>query len=106
MKEETESGIQAAICDYLAARRRCFWRSNNVPVFDRSSGRYRALPKHTPRGLPDIMVILNGAFIGLEVKRKGASQANDQRVFERTVTEAGGRYHVVHSIEDVQALGL
>jgi site-specific recombinase XerD len=50
-----ESAIQASICDYLAARRHFFFRSNNVSVFE--PRRLPGLPKHTPRGLADIIVV-------------------------------------------------
>lgn len=106
MKTETESNIQSAICEYLAAKRYFFWRSNNIPAFDWRSNQFRRLPKHTMRGLPDIIIIRQGRFIGLEVKRKGTKQSEHQVAFEKLCSEAGGAYHVVRSIEDVQAIGL
>jgi len=103
MAKETESGIQAAICEYLAYRRHFFFRCNNVPVFH--EGRFRALPKHTPRGLPDIILIEHGRFVGLEVKTKEGRQSPDQKEFERASKEAGASYYVVHSVDEVHALG-
>lgn len=105
MIEETESNIQRSICDYLKFRRHMFWRSNNIPAPLKGGG-FRRLPKHTPRGLPDIVVIKQGQFIGLEVKKPKGKQSPNQIEFEKNVTAAGGRYHVVHSIDEVQALGL
>lgn len=66
----------------------------------------RRLPKYTPRGLPDIIVVWGGMFIGLEVKTKIGKQSPDQKVFESLVKKHGGKYFVVRSIEDVQAIGL
>ena len=63
------------------------------------------MPKHPLRGVPDIILIRHGKFIGLEAKRPGQKQSPDQREFEARVTTAGGEYHVVHSIDDVQRLG-
>jgi hypothetical protein len=40
------------------------------------------------------------------VKREGGKQSPDQKEFERLCVAAGGEYHVVRSIDDVQALGL
>lgn len=83
-----------------------FWRSNNTPVFDKTHGAFRALPKHTMKGIPDIIVIKDGYFIGLEVKKKGGYQSPDQKEFERLCKENGAEYHVVRSIDEVAELGL
>lgn len=58
------------------------------------------------RGLPDIIVIKGGNFVGLEVKRPGAKQSLEQKEFEKRVKDEGGEYYVVHSIEEVQNIGL
>jgi hypothetical protein len=101
-----ESQIQAAICDYLAARRHFFFRSNNIPVFDKSRGAFRALPKHTPRGIADIIVVHVGRPYFLEVKRPSTYQQPEQKEFQKAAETAGALYAVVRSIDDVQALGL
>ena len=66
----------------------------------------RRLPKYTPKGLPDIIVIAGGLFFGLEVKKSDGRQSPDQKAFEKWVKDHGGRYHVVRSVEDVKAIGL
>jgi hypothetical protein len=96
-----ESEVQRAICDYLAYTGIFFWRSNNVPVFGKSGDgirRYRALPKYTPKGLPDIICIKNGHFIALEVKREGMKQTPDQKLMQNNIEENGGYYYVVYGI--------
>ena len=101
-----ETDIQAAICDYLALRRHFFFRSNNIPVFGKSRGAFRALPKHTPRGIADIIVVHIGQPYFLEVKRPGTYQRPEQKEFQKAAEAAGALYAVVRSIDDVQALGL
>jgi hypothetical protein len=54
----------------------------------------------------DIIVVKDGQFIGMEVKRLRTHQSHQQKGFECDVKAAGGHYHVVRSIEDVAALGL
>lgn len=66
----------------------------------------RRLPKYTPKGLPDIIVVAGGIFWGLEVKKKGSYQSKEQKEFEEWVRKHGGNYAVVRSVDDVQALGL
>lgn len=107
--KETESDIQTSICEYLELKQRCFFRVNNIPAFNRKEGggfTMRRLPKFTPRGLPDIIVVAGGIFYGLEVKTKIGKQSPEQKDFEKWVKQHGGKYHVVRSIEDVQEIGL
>lgn len=107
--KESESQIQNSICEYLEIKRRCFFRVNNIPAFNRSEGggiTMRRLPKFTPRGLPDIIVVAGGAFIGLEVKSAIGKQSPEQKIFQSHLESHGGKYYVVRSIEDVQKIGL
>lgn len=110
-----ESDVQNSICEYLETRRRCFFRLNNIPAFNRGVGgviTMRRLPKYTPKGLPDIVVVVGGLFYGLEVKKpdsvdsKKTYQSKDQKEFQALVEKHGGKYFVVRSIDDVQKIGL
>jgi hypothetical protein len=106
MKRTLESGIQAAICDYLAMRRVFFFRCNNQPIFDPKRGIFRSLPKHTPKGLSDIIAVKNGKAYFIEVKREDGKLSAEQIEFGKDVILAGAEYVVARSIEDVQRLGL
>ena len=64
------------------------------------------MPKHAMKGVPDIILIKDGTFFGLEAKRPGTKQSPNQLEFERRAKENGAQYHIVHSIDDVQELGL
>ena len=66
----------------------------------------RRLPKFQPKGIPDLIVVAGGLFFGLEVKTKIGRQSPEQKEFEANVKKHGGKYFVVRSIEDVQAIGL
>lgn len=99
-----ESDIQFSICEYLALRKVFFWRQNTVPVFHK--GEYRRMPAFSRNGVPDIIVVKDGQFIGLEVKTPKGRQSDVQKEFENELVAAGGVYNIVTSIEDVQALGL
>lgn len=109
--KDSEGDIQNAICEYLELRGRCFFRLNNIPAFNRGeAGKIimRKLPKYTPKGLPDIIVVVGGLFYALEVKKGNPKtyQSKDQKIFEALVKKHGGKYFVVRSIEDVQEIGL
>lgn len=109
LKKNSEGEIQNTICEYLDIKRRFFFRLNNIPAFNRSEGggvTMRRLPKFTPRGLPDIIVVAGGQFIALEVKSAIGKQSPDQKIIQSDIEKHGGKYFVVRSIEDVQAIGL
>jgi hypothetical protein len=105
-KPNIGSELVRALCDYLALKQHFFWRSNNVPVFDKARGVFRALPKYTMKGLPDIIVIKGGRFIGIEAKAGSGRMSPDQHEFARRVMIAGADYHVVRSLDDLIKLGL
>jgi hypothetical protein len=110
-KYDSESDIQRQICEWLNSCTFFFWRSNNIPVFG------RALPKYAPKGLPDICILWEGLFIGVEVKRPASEmrEPNGRRVrvgelsdfqatFGAKITMNDGEYHVVHSLEEAKAV--
>lgn len=55
-------------------------------------------------GAPDIVAVHRGRFIGIEVKKVGEKQSEDQKEFERNLVAAGGTYILAYCLEDV-ALG-
>ncbi len=105
-----ETEIQHTICEYLAIREKqkmlLYWRQNTGGVFDFKNQIHRALPKHAKKGIPDIIVIKKGQFIGLEVKSATGKQSPEQRIFEEHAKMHGGFYYVVRSLEEVKQLGL
>ena len=101
-----EKDIQLAICDYLALHKYFFWRQNTTSVYDPTNKRFRSMPKYSKNGVPDIILIKDGMFIGLEVKRPTGKISDSQKEFQDGVEKVGGQYHVVTCIEDVQRIGL
>lgn len=107
-KPPLEKDIQSSICDYLAARRHFFWRQNTAPTIQKSKKgwSFRKMPKHSLKGVADIILVHTGRPYFLEVKRPNTKQSADQVDFQQRAEKAGALYAVVRSIEDVQALGL
>lgn len=104
--KEKETDIQQAICKYLELKGHFFWRNNNTPVYEKKSGYYRPMPAFSKKGVPDIIVVKDGFFIGLEVKTKNGKQSAWQKYFERGLKEAGGEYYIVRDIDNVKEIGL
>lgn len=103
-----EKDIQREICEWLEDNKYFFWRSNNIPVFGRSRDggtmAFRRMSKYTPKGVPDILVVHNGDFIGLEVKRAKALLRPEQVAFGLKMYANGAYYRRVSSVEDVYSL--
>lgn len=102
LKKKLEKDIQREICDWLAIRGFFFWRQNTIPVYEK--GHFRALPKYTPRGLPDILILSNTKLIGLEVKVPDYWKFTvDQKAIKEKFLTNGGYYSVVTSLEEARA---
>jgi len=98
-----EKDIERSICDYLRIKGYFFWKQPSAGYFDptRKTFRKHASP-YVKCGVPDIIVVKEGQFIGLEVKSATGHQSLAQSDFERELRHAKGFYFLVRSIEDVQ----
>jgi penicillin-binding protein-related factor A (putative recombinase) len=97
-----EKTIQNAIEEYLTLKRHCFWRNNSGALPTKSGGFVR----FGSVGTPDICLVYKGQFFGLEVKQPKGKQSIGQKDFQKRLTDAGGIYRIVTSIDDVIAIGL
>jgi VRR-NUC domain len=102
----SETEIQSAICDYLSFKGYLFSRTNNAPIYDKTRGAFRSLPKYTRRGWPDICLIKGGIFCGIEVKAEKGRLSPEQEQLGHEIVANGGRYLVARSIDNIQAAGL
>jgi len=105
-KKELEGDVQRAICDYLAYRGYLFSRTNNVPTYDTGRKAFRALPKYTRRGWPDICLLSKGIFYAIEVKSSTGKLSPEQVELGKEIEANGGKYIVARSITDIQMQGL
>lgn len=62
--------------------------------------------RHALAGVPDIILIDKGIFVGLEVKTATGKQSAAQKSFDKRCEEAGGNYFIVRSIKDCEEIGL
>jgi len=108
--QPSEAQIERSICDYLRIKGFFFYKQPNSGFFSgkviNGSTMIGSFRKHSSpyvkRGVPDIMVVINGRIIGLEVKSPSGRQSQDQIDFQREWEKAGARYFLVRSIEDVE----
>ena len=65
-------------------------------------GAFRALPKYTRRGWPDICLIRASEFYGIEVKSETSKLSDEQKNLGTLIEKNGGHYIVARSIDDLQ----
>ena len=54
------------------------------------------------KGTPDLIVIVCGVLLGLELKTRVGRQSEDQKRVEAAWTEAGAYYRLARSVEDAR----
>ena len=103
MRSKIEHQIQCSIVQYL--------RLKKILVFAIANGGSRHpleavnLKKEGVRaGVSDLVVVMYGRIIFLEVKAPKGKQQPSQKEFEEEVKKRGFEYYVVRSIEDVQEI--
>jgi hypothetical protein len=62
----------------------------------------RSLPKWTPRGLPDINLIYNGQYIGIEVKSPSKGLTLHQIRLGKRIIQSGGVYIMCSSVDELK----
>ena len=92
-----ESQVLKQCLDFLAMRNIFFYRQN-TGAFKNSQGNFYRFGTH---GAPDLVVVVAGQYIGLEIKAKGRKQSEDQKAFERSLKKAGGEYLVIYDVADL-----
>lgn len=108
-KKKLEKEVQSEILEWLKEKGFFYWRMNNKPTYDRARKTFYSLPKHTPSGLPDIVVVYKSRFIVFEVKGQGRlnnSQKTQiaQREIRKKFEENGAEYYIVKDLLDVATL--
>lgn len=86
-----ESSIVGAIFKYLKPLPHSFWFKVHGGWFQRA-------------GLPDIVGVLNGRFVALEVKRPGNGPTELQTYTIEKLQAAGAVAEVVYSVEDTKVV--
>lgn len=95
-----EGKIQAAVLRYLLEQGVFAWRQNNLAVFDPKMNGYR---EHTGlKGVPDILSVINGQFVGWEIKTPRGKQSEHQFAFQKRLERNGGRYILVRSLDEAK----
>lgn len=97
-----EKDLQKSIIEYLSYRKDVYFVRNNsfAGNFLRKDGS-KGYIKNNKAGSPDILICYRGEFIGCEIKNEKGKMSELQEEAKKSLEEAGGRYIIVRSINDV-----
>jgi hypothetical protein len=95
-----EAEILRQVLDYLALHRYFHYRQNSGGMVKPYKGKSHFVRFGFP-GAPDVVVVHRGRYIGVEVKAQNNDQSQAQRNFQSGLEAAGGKYLLVHSIEEL-----
>ena len=100
-----EHDVQKAICNYLDIRKVCYWAVPNGGSRSKIEGA-KLKATGTKSGVPDITIVHDGLYYGLEVKKPSTSTpkgylSKNQKVMHEKIESAGGTVKTVYSVADV-----
>jgi hypothetical protein len=97
-----ESDVQRQILDYLALKRIFHYRQNSGAfAIPETASRARRFFRAGTLGAPDIICVIRGQYVGIEVKAPKGKMSEHQKAFQQALEAAGGRYVLAYSLEDV-----
>lgn len=97
-----ESEVQAAILDWLAWKKVFAYRNNSGAFAIPEEGNHqRRFFRAAVVGAPDIVCVIAGQYVGIEVKAPKGKQSDHQKAFQEQLEAAGGKYILAYSIDDV-----
>jgi hypothetical protein len=101
-QDEKEADVQRAILNYLALRGIFHYRNNSGAfVFPATATTARRFIKAGALGSPDIVCVIDGQYVGIEVKAPKGRQIDNQKKFQWQMEAAGGKYVLAYSLDDV-----
>ena len=101
----TEKQVQSAVITYLKYRPDVYFIRNNsiAGKIIRPNGTIGWV-NNAKIGAPDIVLVKDGKFIGLELKSSNGRQSKEQKQAEKDIKHCGGIYKIVRYIDDIVEL--
>ena len=98
-----EIEIQNAILTYLNMRGDCFaFRVNTAGIYDPIKKVFRNPGQFSLKGTADIIGVIQGRFLAIEVKTEKGKVSKEQEAFLMKVEKMAGLAFVARSLEGVQ----
>ena len=103
MASTSEKEVEKSILEFLEWYPGYYWKNNSVGVYDARKQVYRkAKSKYIINGVSDILGVVNGKFVAIEVKSAKGRLSESQKDFMHQVKDKGGIAFVARCIEDVK----
>ena len=96
-KQSPANALTDAVISYFKLNRGIAYRINNMGVYDVNLGRFRT--SGTKKGIPDVIGIIKGRFIGIEIKIGRDKQSDDQKLREQEINSAEGLYYIAKDFD-------
>lgn len=102
MLTESEKQIENRIISFLRIIGVFSWKNQSVGIFDPKTSRFRKSrnPNHL-RGVSDILGIVHGRFLAIEVKSAKGKMTIEQKAFLQNIRAQGGVAFEARSLSDV-----
>lgn len=98
----SEKQLMRGCLDYLAYYKKTYpifyFRANSGSVITQGGRVF----KGASAGTPDIILLVDSIFCGLECKTEKGRQSQVQKEVEKAITDAGGKYFLIRSMEDIK----
>jgi len=95
-----EKDTQQTIIEYLKIKKIFHYRNNSGAMMGEYNGK-RRIVRFGALGSPDIVCIVKGRYVGIEVKGTDGRQRDSQIEFQEQLEKAGGKYILARSLDDV-----
>jgi hypothetical protein len=99
-----ESRIQYDICQWLQTNGFFFFSVPNEATGRTAVQQMRLIAMGLRPGAADLVVVLPGSVVFMEVKDETGTQSKQQINFQEKVQSLGHKYFIVRSVEDVKNL--
>jgi hypothetical protein len=84
-----ESEAQRQILDYLALGHICHYWNNSGMMVNEYKGR-KSFTRFGAVGSPDIIAVVDGQYVGIEIKGHGGNQSEYQKAFQVRLEDERG----------------
>lgn len=107
-EKHSENEVEIAACHYFKSKKLFLWKQPQSGYYDAARKCFRKQTSIFARnGIPDILMVYKGHFIGVEMKSSTGTQSSEQKLFESDLRSfGGGLYFVCRSLEDAKNIYL
>jgi len=98
----TEQQIEKQIYEFLNGISGCLCYKTGTTGLSKGGRHVKSNPMER-KGKADLVCCFRGVYVGIEVKKPGGKQSEDQKTFESDVIAAHGEYWLVESLDQVIA---